>query len=323
MALEFGDINAITNAFYMAKFRQVAFDKNILLMKAHKAGELAPSGEYIKVPLKYQFNKAASYFPWEKHDMSGENQITSAKFNWKFYVATLIFSGEEILKNDGPHGIKKLIEAKLSLAQDGIREEMATDLFTRGSSATGDSSRGLTSLYQMVQSTTAAGLGGTGNTYGGINKSTDGATWWQGKVTKAASAGTYDELEHAQQLYKIFDGDTRPDLIVSDMDTLYQHFKENVERQRYVGAKSLDQGWVGDSFLGIPWIGDRHCHADDIFHLNFDEFKLMTHTKRNFKLMPYMVPDDQDVQSSRIYWAGETTCSDCRRNGIYQINVTT
>jgi hypothetical protein len=323
MALEFGDINAITNAFYMAKFRQVAFDANIVLMKLHKAGSLAPSGEYIKVPLKYQFNKAASYFPWEKHDMSGENQITSAKFNWKFYVATLIFSGEEILKNDGPHGIKKLIEAKLGLAQDGIREQMATDLFTRGSAATGDSSRGLSSLNQMVQSTTAAGLGGVGNTFGGINKSTDGATWWQGKVKKAGTGGIYSESEHVENLYSIFDGDRRPDLVVSDMDTLYNHWDKNKDRQRFQGVKDLDSGWIADSIQGIPWIGDRHCHADDIFHLDFKETMLMTHSKRNFKLMPYMVPDDQDVQSSRIYWAGELTCSDCRKNGIYQVNVST
>jgi hypothetical protein len=49
--------------------------------------------------------------------------------------------------------------------------------------------------------------------------------------------------------------------------------------------------------------------------LNEEYIKLYVHSKRDFKMEPFIKPTNQDVACAKIYWAGILACSNCRMNG--------
>lgn len=331
MALTYDDVTAITNKWYSKMFPQIVFDENIVMSRLWKGGSKVEGGERIMVPIKHAYGKAGSYGPYTVFDTSGEKNITSAEFLWKAYHGDITIDGFELIKNDNPLGIKKILDARMEVAKIGMADAMATDMWSKTNT---DSSLGLTSLYVMCDTAAAAMATAQAaapatatTTYGGIDRTTN--TWWAGLAHVAPlGSGTLlgsthmltDCITNAVQL--IGDGNRHPTLICAHPTVVGKFMSEGNAIQRVYGEKDLAMGWLVAYYSNIPFVGDRHLPTysataalNQIMFLDENTIDFVSHKDRNFIFKPMAAPVDQDVMIGRFLWAGNVTCSDPGRNG--------
>lgn len=326
MALTYDDITAITRKYYMPKFPQVVFDQNLVQKRLAAKGTKPSSGESIQQPVMYQNNKGGAYAPYDTFDVSAEQQVTAANFNWKYYEFPITISRDELLKNKGPEGVKKLLDAKMKLAAMKSGDELATDMFEVVTSPGLDSSTKLNSLENMLEDNSGTlvsdgGSGITGTTYGGIDKST--YTWWSGNVTTAASGDGVNYSDLCAPFYEICDGNIQPNLVVMHNSSFSSYMKGEQAQQRYMKQSEMDAGFLTAMFNGKQVVADLHvqdsaAHAttNRLYFLNTDFIDFVTHSDENNRLEPFAKPVDQAVGIAHIMWAGELTSCDPSRSGV-------
>lgn len=328
MALTFDQITAITNKYYMPKFPQLVFDQNLVQKTLAAKGTKPQSGESIKQPVMHAMTKGGFFDPYDTFDISAEDQVTAADFNWKYLEVPITLSRDEILKNAGPEGIKKLMDAKMKLARMQCGEKLADAMFNVASPGT-DSSTGLNSFENMLETTAgllnSAGGSGLGTTpvYGGISK--DDYAWWSGKVVSAggdAKGVNYANL--CDFFWTICDGSIQPDLIVMHNQAFGTYMGGQQGQERYVKQNELNSGFLTASFNGKTVVADLHVSdsgtttetTNRIYMLNTDFIDFVTHKDENNRLEPFAKPVDQAVSVAHIMWAGELTSCDPSRSGI-------
>jgi len=329
MALTFDQITAITNKYYMPKFPQLVFDQNLLQKKLAAKGTKPSSGESIQQPVMYQMGKGGAYDPFDQFDISAEDQVTAANFNWKYYEVPITISRDEILKNQGPEGVKKLMDAKMKLAGLKMGDLLATDMFEVSNNPGTDSSTKLNSLENMLEdaSGTLAGLtianGLATDVFGGIDKSA--YAWWAGKVDDAggdANGVRYDEM--ARFFFTICDGNIQPNIVVMHNTPFGVYMAGQQGQQRYQKQSDLDAGFLTATFNGKTVTADLHVSeggttdedVNRMYFLNTDFIDFVTHKDENNRLEPFAKPVDQAVGIAHIMWAGELTSCDPSRSGV-------
>ena len=327
MALTFDEINAITNALYLPKFPQLVFDRNIIMNRLWKKGSKPSSGEFIKQPVMYKATKGGAYSPYEVFDVSAEDQITAARFDWKYYEVPITLSRDDILKNDGPEGVKKLMDAKMKLAGMKMSDDIATDLWD---GTTSDSSKNITSIALMCDDNAGTLTSGNGAQYGNITR-TDmlvGSRYtWDAKITSAGAAdldydGDFSGWMNTTYMSAV-DGDIHPTIAIAHNDWLDRFWKDARPDQRFLDKSMLAMGWVSMSFNGIPFVADLHLPAytatdanNRIYFLNEEFLDFVSHSKENMRFEPFAKPIDQNVSVAHVYWAGNMTTSACHRHAV-------
>ncbi len=323
MALTFDQITAITNKYYMPKFPELVFDVNFLLKRLHKKGTKPSSGESLKQPIMYQITKGGAYRPYDTFDISAEDQITAADYPWKYYEVPVTISRDEILKNDGPEGIRKLMDAKMRLAREQMAQLLANGLYTATS---GDSSATINSLDNLFDNAATTGvLTGTvgGTISGGINKNLH--QFWAGKVKSLGGTGvpvTYKLLNLAW--FDVVDGNMHPSIMVGHNKSVQQYMSSQQAFQRYLKQDELTAGFTATEFNGIPFVADLNIPdfgtsaelSNRIYMINEEYIDLVSHSKENMRLRAFAEPIDQNVSVAHIFWAGNTTTSYPGRNMV-------
>lgn len=316
MALTFDQITSITNKYYMPKFPELVFRNNLLLKRLWEKGTRPSSGESIKQPVMYQITKGGSYRPYDTFDISAEDQVTAADFAWKYYETPVTISRDEILKNDGPEGIRKLMDAKMQLARKKLSQDLASDLY---SNTTNDSSAGINGLDNLLDdaaaTSTLTGVVG-GAVAGGINKNQN--TWWAGKIRSLGGTGiplTYKLMNLAW--FDVVDGNEKPTIAVGHNKSVQQYMSSQQQFQRYLKQDELTAGFTATEFNGIPFVADLNVPdfgtttetRNRVYMLNEEFIDLVSHSKENMRLRAFAEPIDQNVSVAHIFWAGNTTTS--------------
>lgn len=329
MALTYDDITAITRKYYLPKFPQLAFDQNLLQKRLAAKGTKPSSGESIQQPVMYQNTKGGAYDPYDTFDISAEQQVTAANYNWKYYEVPITISRDELLKNKGPEGVKKLLDAKMKMAAMRMGEWLSEDMFDIATGLGTDSTTKLNALDNMLEDASGTlntnGGGGLASslTYGGIEKSAN--TWWAGHVKNGggnAKGPLYTGLTGV--FYDICDGNIQPDLIVGHNNSFATYMKTQQSQQRYEKQSDLDAGFLTATFNGKTFVADLHVSdagttteaSNRLYMLNTDFIDFVAHSDENNRLEPFAKPVDQAIGVAHIMWAGELTSSDISRSGV-------
>lgn len=318
MALTFDDITAITNKYYMPKFPQLVFDQNLVQKRLAAKGTKPSSGESIQQPIMHAHTKGGFYDPYGTFDISGEQQITAANFQWKYAEVPITISRDELLKNKGPEGVKKLLDAKMKLASMAMGEILADAMFAITTSTSTDSGTNLHALDSLCEDASNS-LSAVSTTYGGLDKAS--YSWWCGTTLD----GTFVSYDTLMPLYvSLADGNILPNLTVMSQESFGQYMLVEQAAQRYFKQSEMDAGFLTASFNGHTVVADRHVSetgatvaTNRIYMLNTDFIDFVTHSDENNRLEPFAKPVDQAVGVAHIMWAGELTSSDPSRQGVY------
>jgi len=325
MALTYDNITAITRKYWLKQFPDLVNNQSILLKKLAAKGTKPESGASIIQPLMYANLNGGDYSPYATFDISGKEIISAANFNWKYYQVSIVLSRDELLKNAGPEGVKKVMDAKMTMAKNTMVKNLSTDLFALGSTGPTDSGSKLHCLDTMLDDVAHSLASPTPYTYGGLIK-TD-YSWWAGKCRDGGGDGNGPVHYYLNLLYgDVVDGSTRPNLVIGHNNSLTSFISSQQAYQRYMKQDNMDAGFMSAEFNGMPFVADLNVSdtgttteaSNRVYMLNTDFIDLITHRDENYRLEPFAKPVDQAVIVGHIMWAGELTSSDPSRSGVFE-----
>lgn len=294
----------------LKKYRKTLVDNihnsNAIFYALKEAGaiKMEDGGERIVQPVMYAVNSTAgSYSGYDELDVTPQDGIDAAEFNWKQYSASISISGEEQRKNKGrKEKIIDILQARTDQAELSLTQELVSGIFSDG---TGNSSKDLTGFKAMILDS---------GTYGGIASGTH--TWWKSTVDSDSEALTIGDMRKSFNSASL-GGKDSPDLIVMSQ-TLYEKYESFLTNTgTYTQAFSTptdkrkkmgDAGFQNLEFKGVPVVWDDAITATYVYYLNTRHMKLVVHEDSNFETTDFVKPENQDALVAQILFMGNLTC---------------
>jgi hypothetical protein len=248
----------------------------------------------IVQPLLYGENDTVkSYSGWDLLDITPQEGISAAEFDWKFLATSITINGEEEFRNSGSKTrVIELLKTKVKQAELSLQLKLNEMLFSDG---TGNGGKDIMGLGGAVEE------GSSWGTYGGINR-TNHAFWrnqWINGGLAAYGTGDFDAtvdvsyggLIAMRKMYNnVSIGKVRPDVILTTQDIVEQ-YEAIVEgdKLRVTSNALADAG-----FRAVEVVGKG----------------------RNFKSTDFMRPQNQDAKSSLILLAANLVSSKSDVQGV-------
>ena len=152
-------------------------------------------GDSIVLPVLSEFANAQSYSGSDTIDITKQDGISAAEYNWKQTVCPVVIEGIEKARNMGPDRVIDLMDALFMQSELSIEDKVSEMIFGDG---TGNSGKDMLGLQAIVDDDPTTG------TLGGINRATNsfwrnvtntsGGSWSGGAAENAVSTAIRDVL---------------------------------------------------------------------------------------------------------------------------------
>jgi hypothetical protein len=271
---------------------------------------LVNGGTKIVEPLIYGQNSTVKpYSGYDSIDLTPQEGISAAEFEWKQYAASIAISGIEEAKNNGEQEVINLLEAKIMQAEESLREGFnqmffgdGTDTLGAGGTNSGKSWNGLGNLIE------------SGNTVGGINSAGgQGNDWWRSYEQNTAGALTLAQMATAYNSVSV--GNDHPDMVLTTQ-TLFEKYESLLQPQlRYTDTKTADAGFQNLLFKSAPVVYDVHAPAGTMFFINSKYISLVGHSEKWFANTPFVRPENMDARYALIMCYGNLTVRNRAKQG--------
>jgi len=301
MALTYDQLSAVTQNKFIPKLVDNIFDSDPLMKRAKDKGwyTSVDGGLDINQPLLYAANTAAgSYNPTDTLDTTDNDQMTAATYQWKFYYANITITRADELKNSGDSQILNFVKQKTMAAELSLKDSLQDGLYSDGSTASD-----VGGLALVVDSA---------NTVGGIDQSA--YSWWRSQEDTSATL----TLALLQSMYNTLTIDgSSPSVIMATRANYNRYYALLQPQQRFMDAETAKGGFQSLMFNGTPFIAGSKVPANHVFMLNEQFINLYYHPKEDFRFEPFIKPTNQNVQTAKIYWAGNFGTSNARQLGKF------
>jgi len=212
-------------------------------------------GAYAVVPLMYGKNSTNKWMTaYDTVDISGQDGLTAAQFNWKMISGSVAMSRFEKAQNMGASQLIDLWDTKIEQEKISLQDKFNTDLYGDG---TTDSNAAITGLAAMITTT---------GTYGNINRSTSTNSWWRAIIDTTISVLSENDMrtQYNNQSKNV----THPTIILTTQ-ALYEKYESLlVPARRFVNDSMADLGFDNLTFHGVPIVYDDACTSGTMFFLN-------------------------------------------------------
>ena len=278
------------------------FTATVLLDHLNSKGRVVmeEGGTSIVEPLVYAANDTAgSYSGYDAIDLTPQEGISAANYNWKQMAASIAISGIEEAQNRGTEAIIKLLNAKIMQTEESIKESLNDMLYANSVGNGGKDFQGLGFIIDAS------------NTVGGIDASTN--TWWRSYEENTAVALT--QLQMATAYNTASRGSDVPDMIVTTQ-TLFEKYESLLTAQvRYQDVTKANSGFQNLMFKQTPVVFDVSCTAGNMFFMNSKYLKLTGMNGHWFNTTEFQkgTVAGVDARYALILSFGELTCSNRAR----------
>ena len=278
------------------------FTARVLLDHLNSAGRVVveTGGTQIIEPLVYaQNNTVGSYSGYDAIDLTPQEGISAAEYDWKQMAASIAISGIEEAKNRGPEAIIKLLQAKIMQAEESIKENLNDMLYSDG---TGNGGKDFNGLANIIDAT---------GTVGGINAS--GNSWWASYEENTSTALTSAQMATAYNTASR--GNDHPDLIVTTQLLFEKYESLLTPNVRYQDTTKANLGFQNLMFKQTPVVFDVSCPAGNMFFINSKYLKLTGMADHWFQTTDFQkgTVAGVDARYALILSFGNLTCSNRAR----------
>jgi hypothetical protein len=286
------------------------FKDLVLLNHLNERGrvQVEDGGTSIVEPLMYAVNNTvSSYSGYDAIDLTPQDGISAAEFQWKQIAASIAISGIEEAKNRGTEAIIKLLNAKVMQAEMSLKSSLNDMLFGDG---TGNGGKDFNGLGNIV--------GTQNNSVGGIDASSN--SWWN--PTQATTMAAALSLVNMADVYnRASKGSDVPDLIVTN-HTLFEEYESLLTPNvRYQDVAKANAGFTNLMFKQTPIVFDLALATDasdaPMYFLNTKYLKLTGMTGYWFTTTDFQkgTVAGVDARYALVMAFGELTCSNRSRQG--------
>ena len=299
-----------TLANYSQKLRDNIFDEYPILswmngkladaMERERLLQLKDGGETIVEHLLYELSSTVkSYSAYDVLDLTAQDGMTIARYQWRQYAAGITISGLEKRNNKGDNKMIDLLKAKTTQAEQSMRDRMSRDMYA--SNADGKSIDGL----GLILSTTA--------TIGALSPTT--FTWWAPTSTTSGSFAAQGLRDMRTLFNTLSFGNNTPDGLFTTQ-SVFEFFETSLQpAERYTNTKAANTGFTNLTFKGKPMFFDRDCTSGILVMLNSKAIKFCVHEDANMEMTKFVQPDDQDAWSAKYLWQGNLVVNERRKHG--------
>ncbi len=308
------DIIATTIERRSGKIADSVTLSNAALAMLKKKGRIkpAPGGRLIYEELAFADNtNTAWYSGYDTLSVAASDVLTAAEYNWKQAASPVVISGLEQMQNSGEDAFIDLLDARVTNAENSLKNLIAQGLWSDG---TGNGGKEIVGFDAMVPQDPTTG------TYGGINRATSPLNvFWRSQLYDPASTPISTTIQQYMNTLWLscIRGTDKPDLILSG-NTIYATFWASMQAiQRITNPQMAELGFSNTDFSGAPVVPDSTTGivATDMVYLNCQFMALRPHVDRNFRAMKMRSSVNQDADVQHIFWGGALTASACKFHG--------
>lgn len=305
---DFNSLLSTTLQNYQPTLVDNIFKDLVLLNHLNERGRVRveEGGTQIIEPLLYAVNDTvATYSGYDAIDLTPQEGISAAEYDWKQMAASIAISGIEEAKNRGTEAIIKLLNAKIMQAEMSLKTTLNAQLF--GSASAGSDFNGLGNI-----------VGTQNNVVGGIDANTN--SWWN--PTQATTMGATLSLQNMADVYnRASKGSDVPDLIITNHN-LFEKYESLLTNQvRYQDVAKANAGFTNLMFKQTPIVFDLELATDTtdapMYFLNTKYLKLTGLNGYWFKTTDFMngTVAGVDARYALVLAYGQLTCSNRSRQG--------
>lgn len=294
---------------------------NAILSKLSAAGKVRTisGGSSIYEELSFATNPNGGFYSgYDLLPVAAADVISAAEFQIKQYAVPVVISGLEMLQNSGKEALIDLMEARMTVAEATMANQLSSSIYGDGTAASGKS---ITGLGAAVVTAPQTGV------YGGIDRSV--WSFWQNqafnaKVNGGSTTGitALNVQTFMNSLWSsLIRGSDRPDMIVCD-NQFWSAFMGSLQpQQRFMDPKSANLGFPTIKFMDADVVLDGGiggaCPANTAFFLNTKFLSWRPHAQRN---MVALSPDrrysiNQDAEVQILGFAGNLTSNGAQFQG--------
>jgi hypothetical protein len=301
-----GDFNQLLSTTlynYRDQLVDNIFKAHVLLDHLNTKGRVLveEGGVSIVEPVLYEANSTAEmYAGYDVISLTPQEGISAANYEWKQVAASIAISGIEEAKNRGKEQVIKLLNAKITQAEQSIQELLNGQLFT--GNGTGENMFGIAAIAATQN-----------NVVGGIDSTTE--TWWDPTVTNIG--GALDLVDMGTLYNDVSKGNDVPDIIVTTQ-TQYEAYENLLTPLvRYQDVAKANAGFQNLMFKQTPVVFDKVCTSGNMYFLNSKYLKLTGMSGNWFNTTPFQngVVNGVDARYALILAYGALTCSARLRQG--------
>lgn len=305
---EFTELVSTTHRKHRTKFVDNFTNRNAFLKYIMKKGNKRSEdgGLSIVEPLDYALNSTYQRFSdWDVLDISAQEVLSAAEYQWRQIAINVVASGREILINSGESQIIKLVASRIKNAYRTFDNNFSSDLYSDGTTT-----NQINGLQALISDTPTTGTVGTINA----------ATWsfWQNTLKDASVLGVTTSattIENGLMLPAWLDTDRGPsdqvDLIV--MDSVYYTYFESSQTsmKRYNDTSKGDAGFVTLKYKNADVIydGNSGIPASHAYGINSNYMKLVVHENCDLEVLSDKNPINQHGSVTPILWMGNLCIS--------------
>lgn len=297
-------------------------DNNALLNRLRRKGKrrFEDGGRTIVQELEYADNGTVGWYTgYETINITPQDVMTAAEFDWKQLAGSVSISGLEELQNAGENRIINLLAGRIGNLERSLANIMAVGVYSDG---TGSGSKQMGGLQLLVANDPTAS-----STVGGINQST--WTFWRNQVYDESSDGGATATAASSVIVRYMNalwvrcvrGNDKPDLIMADNNKYVLYLNQLQPLQRFTSADMAEAGFTSVKFIDADVVLDGGsggaCPTDQMYFLNTDYIFLVSHSDRNLvPIGPKRWSTNQDAHVEIVGWAGNMTVSNRALQGV-------
>lgn len=267
---------------------------------ANERVEFESGGYNITNPLTIGRNpNVASYRYYDQLPIAQTNEFETVEYGYARVAGSVIISDQEEDENQGEEAIFKVMEKKLEVLEESIKERFSGYLYGAGA---GTDPLGLSALIPDVPTT---------GTLGGINRATE--SQWRTSAYNFAGgidASNIEEVYDDVLLDLTLKGD-KPTVILAGRNMLRMY--RQAVRDKIVlnldkgaaGKRMFDLGFDGVMHNNIPILYDEDCPVNKAYFINDKYLRLHILKHVNMKTKKLVAPWNVDAVGSRVVWQGQ------------------
>lgn len=278
---------------------------------------LVNGGAKIVEPLLIAKNSTVkTYSGYETLDVTPQEGITAAEFQWKQLAGSITISREEERKNSGEKALLSLLDTKVMQAEMSMADKFSTMFFADGTGNFGKDYLGLDAIVSITPTT---------GTLGGIDRSDSDNAFWRNHAADGGKTTTaFDNLiaKMTTAYNTISKGNNHPDFAVSDQTTFEGYESLLVDNKRFRNEEVGDAGFENLRFKGLTIMFDDACinHNNTalgrMYFLNSKNLYFVVDTETDFLTTNFVRPENQDAKTAQILHMGQLTVNNCERQGV-------
>jgi len=291
-------------------------NNNGLLVRLKEKGKIVTvsGGRTLVEPLAYAENGNYQWYNgYEVLNISPTDMISAAEYDWKQASSVVSMSGLEELQNNGSEAIIDLLNSRIDITINTIKNNLSEGIYSDG---TGSGGKQIGGLQLLVADDPTTG------TVGGIDRSTN--TFWRnsfvdyGAVSATTSANVISRMNSMYN--SLVRGNDVPDLIVADTNYFgfYQDALQSQQRFASPDSKLAAAGFMVLKYANSDVILENGSgiSTDHMYFLNTDYINLAVHSNRNITPQDSRTPVNQDAMVIPVLWAGNMRLSNASLQGV-------